>query len=166
MYNGSQNDNDSGTRNGYNNYTPGGTATRRIGGRNFQIKPIYVYIAVGVVAILAIGLVMRFLDTNLTLHFGAAAGALLLIANLRELLNRSTTRQNSSSLALSNSLIGGALLCAWLTWMLGWLMWLPAIVLLALAAPVAVSRASFYRTYIDSARDMFNNVSRVTNRRN
>jgi hypothetical protein len=147
MYNGNSGGYDSGG--GY------GGPRSRLGG----IKPVYLYIA-GVIAVLvAIYFVMRFFSAGLQMHFGAFAGVLLLIANVRELIGSGVAQRGST--ALLNVLVGGALLCAWLTIFLGALMWLPALVLVGIATPLILGRASVYRGYIDVARRGADTVRRT-----
>jgi hypothetical protein len=144
MYNGN------GGSNG-GSYRPG----NRFGG----IKPIYLSIA-GVVAVLvAIYFVMRFFSASLQLHFGAFAGVLLLIANIRELIGAGVAQRGST--ALLNVLVGAGMLCAWLTIFLGALMWVPALLLVGIATPLILGRASVYRGYLDVARRGADSVRRT-----
>src|SRR5688572_32764738 len=106
-----------GGRNG-GNYT-------RIGG--YPIKPLYLYIGLGIVALVAIYFVLNLFNTSFVMHFGAYAGLLLLIANVRELFGNSYGQKGST--ALLNVLIGGALLLAWLSQIVTGLLWVPAIIL-------------------------------------
>lgn len=129
----------------------------RVGG--WRIKPAYLYIAGLILVLLAIYFVMRFLNTSLVMHFGAYAGVLLLIANLRELLGSSYGERGST--ALLNVLVGGGLICAWLAQFLGPLLWLPAVVLVAIATPLIFGRASVYRGYIGMARGAADTVRRT-----
>ncbi|NOK60781.1 MAG: hypothetical protein GFH27_549289n236 [Chloroflexi bacterium AL-W] len=136
-----------------NSYTnPGG----------FRIKPMYVYIGIAVVAIIALYFITQFLNTSLVMHFGVVAGALLLLANLRELLGQSFSQRSST--ALLNCLIGGALVCAWLSQIAGVLFWVPALILLGIAVPLSIGRASVYSTYVQTARGAVSNMRRAVNR--
>lgn len=129
----------------------------RIG--NFQIKSIYLYIT-GIVAVLvAIFFVMRFLNTGLVMHFGAYAGALLLIGNLRELIGQSYGERGST--ALLNVMVGGGLIFAWLAQFFGLLLWLPALLLVAIATPLIFGRGQVYRGYITAARGAVDTVRRT-----
>lgn len=149
MYNGN------GKWNNRNGYTT-------VGG--FRIKSVYLYVAVGIVALLAIYTLTRFLNTSLVVHFGMVAGALLILANLRELLGQ--TYSQHSSTALLNCLIGVALVCAWLSQIFSMLMWVPAVALLAIAAPLAIGRAGVYSSYMRTARTAFDGVRRTMGRYN
>jgi hypothetical protein len=162
MYNGY------GNGNGDNDYRSGSSRSSRsspggiyVGG--FYIKPLYLYIAGAVVFILAIYLLVRFLNAGLVMHFSLVAGALLLLANVRELIGRSYSRHQNT--ALLNVMIGAALVCAWLSQILGLLLWVPAVVLLAIAAPLAWGRAAIYQTYMQTARGAFNRLRQVAGSR-
>lgn len=142
MYNGS-----GGNRGGYT----------RIGG--VPIKPVYLYIALAVVVLVAIFLVLRFLNTGLVMHFGAYAGLLLLVANLRELIGSSYGQKGST--ALLNVMVGGALICAWLSQLLGALFWVPAVLLIAVATPLMFGRGKVYAAYLDTAKTVAGSVRRT-----
>ncbi len=146
---------------GYNggNYN-GGSNYTSVGG--FRIKPLYLYIGIAAIVALAIFFVMRFLNTSLVMHFGLFAGVLLLLANVRELIGMSYTQRGST--ALLNCLIGGALLCAWLSQIVGVLFWIPAIALIGVAAPLTFGRASVYTTYVQVARTAVDGVRRTVGR--
>jgi hypothetical protein len=152
--------------NGNGNYN-GGTkfesdrSTINVGG--FRIKPVYLYAGIAVLALLALYFVTRFLNTGLVMHFGAFAGVLLLVANLRELIGQSYAQRSST--ALLNVLIGGALICAWLTQITGvLLLWIPAVVLLGIATPLTFGRASIYSSYVQTARGAFDGIRRSISR--
>jgi hypothetical protein len=131
--------------------------TVRVG--NWPIRPVYAYIGAAVLVLLALFLVLRFLNASLVMHFGAYAGVLLLIANLRELLGNSYGQKGST--ALLNVLVGGALLFAWLSQLVGSLMWLPALILVGIATPLIFARARVYTAYIDTARTVAGSVRRT-----
>jgi hypothetical protein len=105
---------------------------------------------------------MRLLNTGLVMHFSMLAGVLLLLANLREVLGKSYARHNNT--ALLNTLIGGALVFAWLSQFLGALLWVPAIAMLGIAAPLAIGRASVYQTYVRTARGAMGNLRHMAGR--
>lgn len=142
--------------NGNGNYNGNGGYTS-IGG--FRIKPIYLYVAGMVAVVIAIYFVMRFLNTSLALHFGAYAGALLLIANLRELIGMSYAQRGST--ALLNLLVGGGLIFAWLASFFGALLWIPAILMVGIATPLIIGRANVYRAYITTAQGAFDGIRRT-----
>lgn len=129
----------------------------RVGG--WRIKPIYLYIAAAVAVLVAIFVALRFLNTSLVMHFGAYAGLLLLIANLRELLGSSYGERGGT--ALLNVMVGGGLICAWLAQFLGPILWAPALLLVAIATPLIFGRASVYRGYIGVARNAADSVRRT-----
>lgn len=129
----------------------------KLGG--WRIKPIYLYIAGLIAVLVAIFFVMRFLNTSLVMHFGAYAGVLLLIANLRELIGSGYSERGST--ALLNVMVGGGLLCAWLAQFFGPLLWIPALLLVAIATPLIFGRAGVYRGYISAARGAADTVRRT-----
>lgn len=138
------------------NGSPGGNYTR-IGG--IPIRPMYLYIALALVVVVVLFFVMRFLQTSLALHFGAYAGLLLLVANLRELIGSSYGERGST--ALLNVLVGGGLVFAWLAQFFGPLLWIPALILVGIATPLIFGRASVYRGYITAARGAADTVRRT-----
>jgi len=148
MYNGNGNSN--------GNYSGNGGYTN-VGG--FRIKPVYLYIVGIIVVVAAIYFVMRFLNTSLALHFGAFSGALLLIANLRELIGMSYTQRGST--ALLNMLVGGGLIFAWLASFFGPLLWIPAVIMVGIATPLIFGRANVYRAYITTAQGAFDGIRRT-----
>ncbi len=128
-----------------------------IGG--MRIKPIYLYVAVAVLVLAAVFFVMRFLNTSLVMHFGAYAGALLLVGNLRELIGQGYGERGST--ALLNVMVGGGLIFAWLAQFFGPLLWIPAAILVAVATPLIFGRASVYRGYITAARGAVDTARRT-----
>lgn len=139
----------------YSNNGNGGYTT--IGG--FRIKPIYLYAAGILAVVVAIYFVMRFFSTSLVMHFGAFSGALLIIANLRELIGMSYTQRGST--ALLNLLVGGGLLFAWLTQFFGALLWLPALLFVGIATPLIFGRATVYKAYITTAQGAYEGIRRT-----
>lgn len=139
--------------NGSNN---GGRYTRVAG---VPVKPIYLYIGAAVALLVVIYLVMRFLSTSLVMHFSAYTGALLLIANLRELLGNSYGQRGST--ALLNVMVGGGLIFAWLTQFFGVFFWIPALILVGVATPLIFGRANVYNVYLDMARSLAINLRRT-----
>lgn len=140
----------------YNGNGGNGNGSTRIGG--FAIKPIYLYIAAAIAVVVAIFFVLRFLNTSLVIHFGAYAGLLLLIANLRELIGSSYGQKGST--ALLNVLVGGALIFAWLTQLISSLFWIPALILAVVATPLIFGRARVYTAYLDTAKSIAGSVRR------
>lgn len=145
--------------NGGNQYN-GGRNYTSIGG--FRIKPIYLYLGAAVMLLIAVYFLMQVLTTSLVIHFGLFAGVLLLLANVRELLGQAHVHHNST--ALLNCLVGGALLFAWMSQVFSTLLWIPAILLLGVAVPLVLGRASVYTTYVQTARNAFNGVRRTVGR--
>lgn len=129
----------------------------KLGG--WRIKPLYLYIAVLVAVLVAVYFVMNMLNTSMVMHFGAFAGVLLLIGNLRELIG--STYGERGSTALLNVMVGGGLIFAWLAQLLGPLFWIPAVVLVAVATPLIFGRASVYKGYISAARGAADSVRRT-----
>ena len=145
-----------GNGNGHGSYNGNASHTNVSG---FRIKPIYLYVAGIVAVVVAIYFVMRFLDTSLVMHFGAFAGALLIVANLRELIGMSSSQRGST--ALLNLLVGGGLICAWLAQFFGLLLWIPAILMVGIATPLIVGRANVYGTYVNTARSAVDGMRRT-----
>lgn len=147
-----------------NNYSGGGNynggSYANVGG--FRIKPVYLYIGLGVIILLAIYMVMRFFNTHIIIHFGMVAGALLLLANVRELIGMAHAQRGST--ALLNCLIAGALICAWLSQIVNVLFWIPAIALIGVAAPLVFGRSSVYTSYVQTARSAVSGVRRAVGR--
>ncbi len=136
---------------------PTGNGYPKIGG--WPIKPLYLYIAGAIAVVVAIFFVLRFLDTSLVMHFGAYAGLLLLVGNVRELIG--STYGERGSTALLNVMVGGGLILAWLAQFLGPLLWIPALLLVAIATPLIFGRAAVYKGYISAARGAADSVRRT-----
>jgi hypothetical protein len=124
-----------------------------------RVKSVYLYIGVAAVVLLAVYMLLRFLNTSLVMHFSAYAGVLLLLANLRELLGSAYAQRNST--ALLNCLIAGGLICAWLSQLLGAILWLPAVLLVLIATPLAFSRGTVYAGYITAARSAVSSARKL-----
>jgi uncharacterized membrane protein YfcA len=124
-----------------------------------RMKSIYVYIGATLGILILAYLISQFLDTTLMMHFGMFAGVLLLVANLRDFLKTQDqyTAQPRST-ALMNTLIGGSLVCAWLSQIVGVLLWVPALLLIGAATPLVIGRASLYYTYIHTAQQIIGQV--------
>ncbi|MCU0495211.1 MAG: hypothetical protein MUD01_26795 [Chloroflexaceae bacterium] len=153
MYNGNGNGNYNG---GYN----GNGGSVNVGG--FRIKPLYLYIGVAVIAVVAVYFLINFVQAGLVMHFSLAAGVLLLLANLRELIGQSYSQRGST--AMLNCLIGSALVCAWLSQIVGLLLWIPALLLLGVSVPLVLGRASVYNSYVQTARSAVGSVRRAVGR--
>ncbi len=142
MYNGSKNYRSN------NNFSVSKSGLR-VG--KFFIKQEYLILGSGLLIFLfVLHAVTKIVNTSLLIHFGCFAGALLLLANLREVLGNSfSPRQNT---ALLNSLVGGALVGAWLSQVIGLLFWIPAVILLGIATPLAFGSAPAYKVYLQQAQ--------------
>jgi hypothetical protein len=155
--------NGNGDYNSGNRYS-GGSSTyanrTRIAG--IEIKPMYVYIAIGILLLVALYFLVNILRTTTLIHFGMAAGALLLIANMRELIGKSYAQHNNT--ALLNCLIGGSLVSAWLGEIAMTLFWVPALALFFISVPLTLNRASVYSSYMRTARGAMGNVRRAAGR--
>jgi hypothetical protein len=142
--------------NGNGNGYKGGNYSN-IGG--FRIKPIYLYIAGIVAVLLVLYFVINFFRAGAVMHFGAVAGLLLLIANVRELIGQSYGQRSGT--ALLNVMIGGGLLLAWLAQIVTIFLWIPAILLVGAAVPLTFSRANVYNAYLGVARNAIGSVRRT-----
>ncbi len=65
------------------------------------------------------------------------------------------------STALLNVLIGAALICAWLSQIVTSLLWIPALILMAIATPLIFGRARVYTAYLDTAKTIAGSVRRT-----
>jgi hypothetical protein len=127
----------------------------------------------GSIAALLVVVVLCIFLTNLILNFTAAfvplvTGALLLIGNRAGLIELLRTRQPSPTVL--NAMIGMALLLFGLgttffgtTW-LRVLFYAPAMGLMLLALPVALSKPAMYSTYRNWGNSAMGAIRRVTNR--
>lgn len=132
-----------------------------------QVPTISLIIAAGVAMVLLSYVLIRLLSTRMVVHFGLIAGVLLLIGNLREFLRNtytSPTLPPDHSIPLMNTLIGGSLVCVWMASVFTNLFWLLAIVLLLMAAPLALARASAYTVYVETARRATERIRRTIGR--
>ncbi|MDZ4717883.1 MAG: hypothetical protein SH847_05390 [Roseiflexaceae bacterium] len=132
-----------------------------LGGR--RIPPLYIYIGVGILALLAIWFVGGFIRAGVEGYFTLAAGLLLILGNLRDLI--SNPYPSRSNTALLNTLIGGGLVTYFLGRggfpPIGWVWYVPAVLLLVIAAPLMLGRASVYASYLGVAKDAASNVRRA-----
>lgn len=140
----------------YSSYKPAGSAPRapsrmvKVGG--LYIKPLYLGIAAVLAVLLIAFIVFQMLNAALVMHFSLAAGVLLLLANMRELIGQSYNRQKNT--ALLNVMIGASLLAAWASQIFGAFLWLPAVLLLLAATPLTLGRAQVYTQYVKTGRVM------------
>ncbi len=123
---------------------------------NFGIPPLYIYIGIGIAAIIVVSIIGGLLSAGVQAYFAVAAGILLVLANLRDLLSGT-----NSSAALMNTMIGAALIFFFLGSAFGWIWYIPALLLLVAAVPLGLRRADVYTVYLDAARSMATNVRRA-----
>ncbi len=126
----------------------------------FGIPPLYIYIGIGIAAIIIVSIIGGLLSAGVQAYFAVAAGILLVLANLRDLLSGV-----NSSAALMNTMIGAALIFFFLGSAFGWIWYIPALLLLIAAAPLGLRRADVYQVYLDAARSMAVNVRRAVSGR-
>ncbi len=147
MYNGSNG-------NGFNNYAS--AIGNRMRGRKWIL-----YLAMGGAILLAAWVVFQFFNVSLVMHYSVAAGIVLLLINARDLLANQTINQRGS--ALANLMVGGGLVFAWVSQFFGPLFWIPALILLVAALPLAIGRTQTYRTYLNTARGVYEQARRTVN---
>jgi len=121
-----------------------------------SIPPIYLYIGIGILAVVIISFIGGLLSAGVQAYFAVAAGALLVLANLRDLLSGT-----GSSAALMNTMVGAGLIFFFLGSAFGWVWYIPAVLLLVAATPLALRRADVYNVYLGAARSMAVNVRRA-----
>ena len=143
-------------------YNGSGNGYGSAGRSGLRIPPIYIYVAVGIAAVLLVSLVGGLLSAGVQAYFALAVGALLLLGNLRDLLPGAAANQGS---ALMNALLGVALILFFLGGAFGWIWYVPALALLVAALPLGLRRAAVYTAYLDAGRTMANGVRRVVGAR-
>lgn len=131
----------------------------RTGSGGFGIPPLYLYIGVGILVVIAVSLIGGLLSAGVQAYFAVAAGALLVLANLRDLIGGRASVNNGA--ALMNTLVGVALIFFFLGSAFGWIWYIPALLLLVAAVPLALRRATVYTAYLDAARGMAMGVRRA-----
>lgn len=132
------------------------------GGRRFAIPVGYLYAGIAVAVIAVLWLIASFFRAGIEGYYTLAAGILLLIGNIRLLLGHGYG--DASSTSLLNSMIGGGLVFFFLGRgefpPLGPFWYVPALLMLVIAAPLIIGRASVYQRYITMAQENFNNLRR------
>jgi hypothetical protein len=132
-------------------------------GRFSAIPPLYLYIGIGLVVLLGIWLLSSFFRAGIEGYFTLVAGVLLVLGNLRDLLANPYAQR--SNIALLNTLIGGGLIFYFLGRgafpPLGGLWYAPAVLMLLIAAPLMIGRASVYSVYLGAARNVVGGIRRV-----
>jgi len=138
--------------NGNGNSYGNGSYRRRSG-----IPPVYVYIGVGLLALLGIWVLFSFLRAGIDAYFALAVGILLVLGNLRDLI--ASSLQGRSQVSLMNTLLGASLVFFFLgRGPLGLIGYVPALLLAVIAAPLMLGRAAVYTAYINSARKAIGTV--------
>lgn len=127
------------------------------------IPPLYQYIGIGVLVLLGIWLLSSFLSAGMEGYFALAAGVLLVLGNLRDLIATPYPQRNNVS--LMNTLIGGGLITFFLGKggfpPIGGLWYVAALALLLVAAPLMLGRATVYTAYLGTARNVIGGVRRA-----
>jgi hypothetical protein len=139
----------------------------RAPGRGLGIPPVYLYIGIAILVLLGIWLLAGFFRASIESYFALAAGILLVLGNLRDLIvNPYPSRSNT---ALLNTMIGGGLIFYYLGNgrfpPFGTLWYVLALLLLLGAAPLMIGRASVYGAYVGAARNIVGGVRRVVGNR-
>ncbi len=132
-------------------------------GRPGGVPSIVIYIAVAVVAIIALWLLMGLLTAGIQAYFALICGIVLLAANARELLTLGMRSEMASP--LMNMLIGLALVFFFLGSAFGALLFIPAILAVLLAVPLALRRGAVAPLYLDVAYRAVDGLRRMTGSR-
>ncbi|MBK9715519.1 MAG: hypothetical protein IPO81_30180 [Kouleothrix sp.] len=135
--------------------------------RGSKIPPIYLYIGVGILVVLGIWLLLSFFRAGIDGYFALAAGILLVLGNLRDLIATPYAQRNNVS--LMNTLLGGSLIFFFLGKggfpPIGWIWYVPALVLMLIAAPLMLGRAVVYTAYVNTARKAIGTVKNAVGSR-
>ena len=125
----------------------------------FGIRPLYLYIAIGILVLIALWFLFGLLTAGITAYFSLAAGILLVLGNLRDVI--ANPYPQKANTALINTLIGVALVMFFAGSAFGTLWFIPAVLLLLVAAPLMLGRAEVYASYMLAARTTADGVRRV-----
>ena len=140
----------------------GGPSRRRSG-----IPPTYLYIGIGILVLFGIWALLSFFRAGIDGYFALAAGVLLVLGNLRDLI--ANPYQQRGNVSLLNTLLGGSLIFFFLGKggfpPIGWAWYLPAIVMMLIAAPLMLGRAVVYTAYVNTARKAIGTVKNVVGSR-
>lgn len=140
----------------------GGPSRRRSG-----IPQTYLYIGIGVLVLFGIWALLSFFRAGIDGYFALAAGVLLVLGNLRDLI--ANPYQQRGNVSLLNTLLGGSLIFFFLGKggfpPIGWAWYLPAIVMMLIAAPLMLGRAVVYTAYVNTARKAIGTVKNVVGSR-
>ena len=135
----------------------------RTPGTGRRVSSMYVYLGIGVIALIVIWMLAGFLRAGVEGYFALAAGILLILGNLRDLIRSPFIGRENT--ALLNTLIGGGLITFFLGRggfpPLGVVWYVIAIALMLIAAPLMLGRASVYTAYLGTARNAVSTVRRV-----
>ncbi len=132
--------------------------------RNNQgIPKTYLYIGIGLVVLLGIWFLMGFVRAGVEGYFALAAGILLILGNLRELIRSPFVGRENT--ALLNTMIGGGLITYFLGRggfpPIGAVWYVIAVGLLLAAAPLMLGRASVYGAYVQQGRKALGTVKNM-----
>ncbi len=136
-------------------------------GSSFNRRPgipaVYLYAAIGILALVLIWFVAGFFRAGIEGYFALVSGILLVLGNLRDLIANPYPQRSNT--ALLNTLIGGGLIFFFLGKgafpPIGAIWYVPALILLLIAAPLMLGRASVYGMYLGAARNAFGSVRRT-----
>jgi len=135
--------------------------------RGSGIPPLYLYIGVGLLVLLGIWMLLSFFRVGIDGYFALVAGILLVLGNLRDLIANPYPQR--SNVSLLNTLIGGGLIFFFLGKggfpPLGGVWYVPALLLMLIAAPLMLGRAAVYTAYIGTARNAIGSVRRLVGSR-
>ena len=141
----------------------GNKYTTKTPGSGLGIPPIYLYIGIGIAVLLAIWLLSGFFRAGIEGYFALAAGILLVLGNLRDLIANPYPQRSNT--ALLNTMIGAGLIFYWLGRGFGFIWYVPAFLLVLGAAPLMIGRAAVYGAYLGAARNIVGGVRRVVSGR-
>jgi hypothetical protein len=135
----------------------------RFNGRFSNIRPVYLYAGIAVLVIFALWFLSGFFRAGIEGYFTLITGVLLVLGNLRDLIGNPYAQR--SNISLLNTLIGGGLIFYFLGRggfpPIGGFWYIPAVLLVLLAAPLMIGRASVYTTYIGAATRATDGMRRV-----
>lgn len=127
----------------------------------FGIRPLYLYIGIGILVLIALWFISGLLTAGVTAYFSLAAGILLVLGNLRDVIMNPYPQKANTGLL--NSLVGVALIMFFLGKAFGAIWLIPAVLLLLVAAPLLLGRTDVYATYMLAARNTADGVRRTIN---
>lgn len=131
--------------------------------RSGNVRPLYLYIGIGILVLLGIWLLLSFFRAGIDAYFALAVGVLLVLGNLRDLI--AAPYQGRGQVSLMNTLLGSSLVFFFLGKggfpPLGTIWYVIAVALALVAAPLMLGRAVVYTTYVNSARRAIGTVKNV-----